>query len=274
MCSGILGPEQQGFRKGRKCEDNIFILNSLLAKREKKKLVSHLMFLDLKEAYDRVDRPSLYKKLSQMNFPKSFIDFLQSYYSNDYISSASAGRSTGKLYLTRGLRQGCNLSAILFVLYMSELGNRLRRAGVGIELTENLLLSFLKFADDILLVSGLWSEMMILVRIVEKWCVDFKMVISVIKTKVVTPTNVYPWKIMNLLTNAYEDVEKLEQFKYLGLRQKFGANATISCNAINKLEKAIMYKRNILRIKRLIPDRVDVYLAMWKNIALPGSHPF
>ncbi len=85
---------------------------------------------------------------------------------------------------------------------MSELGNRLRRAGVGIELTENLLLSFLKFADDILLVSGLWSEMMILVRIVEKWCVDFKMVISVIKTKVVTPTNVYPWKIMNLLTNA------------------------------------------------------------------------
>ena len=268
--SRILGPEQQGFRKGRKCEDNIFILNSLLAKREKKKLVSHLMFLDLKEAYDRVDRPSLYKKLSQMNFPKSFIDFLQSYYSNDYISSASAGRSTGKLYLTRGLRQGCNLSAILFVLYMSELGNRLRRAGVGIELTENLLLSFLKFADDILLLSGLWSEMMFLVRIVEKWCVDFKMVISVIKTKVVTPSNVYPWKIMNLLTNAYEDVEKLEQFKYLGLLQKFGANATISCNAINKLEKANMYKRNILRIKRLIPDRVDVYLAMWKNIALPS----
>ena len=29
--SSILGPEQQGFRQNRRCEDNVFLLNSLLS---------------------------------------------------------------------------------------------------------------------------------------------------------------------------------------------------------------------------------------------------
>ena len=153
--SRILGPEQQGFRKGRRCEDNIFIVNSLLAGTNNKKVVAHLLFLDLKEAYDRVDRPTLYSKLRQLNFPEGFVAFLQDYYSNDFVTTDSAGAKTRKIFLTRGLRQGCNLSAILFVIYMSELGNRLRRAGVGTGLSQTILLSFLKFADDILLFATL-----------------------------------------------------------------------------------------------------------------------
>ena len=82
--SQILGPEQQGFRKGRRCEDNIYLINSILTKAEQKKAVTHLLFLDLKEAYDRVDWMILYKKLSQLNFPDSFIDFL-----NDYLVMTS-----------------------------------------------------------------------------------------------------------------------------------------------------------------------------------------
>ena len=74
-----LGLEQQGFRKGRKSKDNIYLINSILTKAEQKKAITHLLFLDLKEAYDRVDRMILYKKLWQLNFPASFIDFLKDY---------------------------------------------------------------------------------------------------------------------------------------------------------------------------------------------------
>ena len=61
-CS-VLGPEQQSFHKGRHCEDNMFVLNSLLSEAGFKCLVSHLLFLDLKEAYHCVDPDTLYRKL-------------------------------------------------------------------------------------------------------------------------------------------------------------------------------------------------------------------
>jgi len=195
----------------------------------------------------------LYKKLSQLNFPASFIDFLKDYYSHDYITSSTAGSTTRKLYLTRGLRQGCNLSAILFIIYLSELGNRLRKANVGIPVYKNILLSFLKFADDLVMFSGLWSEIMILIT-----------------TKVVTPDKNLLWRILNLESGKYEDVERLQDFKYLGILQKYGVNSTMVCNAANKLEKAKLYQRNILRMRRLIPDRIEVYLAMWNNVAIPS----
>ena len=39
--SCILGLEQQGFRRDRLCEDNVFLLNSLLLNQESKRLVLH-----------------------------------------------------------------------------------------------------------------------------------------------------------------------------------------------------------------------------------------
>ena len=268
--SKILGPEQQGFRKGRRCEDNILILNSILERAGDRKLVNHLLFLDLKEAYDRVDRTILYSKLKQLNFPDTFIEFLQDYYCNDFITTSSTGQSTSKMYLSRGLRQGCNLSAILFVIYISELGNRLRKTKVGVALTATILLSFLMFADDILLFTTLWSDMMVLIRVIEKWCIDFKMVISIIKTKVITQTSNLSWKILNLLSGSQEKIEQLQQFRYLGILQKFSTETTIKSNSADKVSKALCYLRNILRLKRIIPDRIDVYLAIWKNVALPS----
>ena len=52
--SGVLGTQQQGLRKDRGCEDSIFVLNSLVSKACGRRLVSHLLFLDLKQAYDRL----------------------------------------------------------------------------------------------------------------------------------------------------------------------------------------------------------------------------
>ena len=51
--SGLAGDLQNGFRKGRNCSDNIFILNSLLEINKDKKMLSYLMFVDLQEAYNR-----------------------------------------------------------------------------------------------------------------------------------------------------------------------------------------------------------------------------
>ena len=130
----IIGAEQNGFRSSRTCSDNIFILNSVLEINKNKKLLSHIMFIDLQEAYDRVDRDILLTKLKQLNVSSKFIDFLSSYYFLDNISTASSGKRTRKQYQKRGLRQGCNLSSVFFIIYMSELSYWMRAAGVGVRL--------------------------------------------------------------------------------------------------------------------------------------------
>ena len=87
----IVGLEQNGFRSSRSCSDNLFILHTAHEINKSRKILSHLLFVDLKEAYDRVDRDILLAKLRQLNFPTTFVNFLNNYYFQDSISTASGG---------------------------------------------------------------------------------------------------------------------------------------------------------------------------------------
>ena len=149
----LIGPEQNGFRANRSCSDNLFVLNTILEINRSKKLLTHLLFVDLKEAYDRVDRGVLLQKLKDMNFPAPFLRYLTDYYFLDNISTAIPGVRTRKQYQNRGLRQGCNLSSVLFVLYVSDLPTHLLAQGVGVRLPSGELVCVLLFADDIVLIA-------------------------------------------------------------------------------------------------------------------------
>ena len=118
-----------------------------------------------------------------------------------------------------------------FICSLSLLHNHLRPSGVGIPVVNVVILCFLKFADDLILFVLLWSDMMVLVWILESWCVDFQMVSSIEKSKVVTAVRYHLWRILNLLNSRFEEVELLREFRYLGVLQRSGAAATIACNA-------------------------------------------
>ena len=120
------------------------------------KRTAHLLFVDLQEAYNRVNRDILFYKMRQMNFSEKIMRFLEDYYSEDCITTESAGLRTKKQYQSRGLRQGCPLSSILFLIYVSELGQRLEAIKMGIESPSGEKIPGFIFADDIILqaVSG------------------------------------------------------------------------------------------------------------------------
>ena len=44
--------EQSGFRAGRSCLDNTFVLQQIIEKRKSRNLCTHLVFVDLEKAYD------------------------------------------------------------------------------------------------------------------------------------------------------------------------------------------------------------------------------
>jgi hypothetical protein len=55
----ILLEEQNGFRIGRSCIDNVFIIKQTIEKRGEFNLKTHMAFLDLEKAFDRVNRNQL-----------------------------------------------------------------------------------------------------------------------------------------------------------------------------------------------------------------------
>ena len=54
--SGMLGDVHGGFRKGRRTEDNIFIMERLIEMTRMGKVSLFVAFIDIEKAYDKVDR--------------------------------------------------------------------------------------------------------------------------------------------------------------------------------------------------------------------------
>lgn len=100
----VLGPEQNGFRPGRGCGDNLFVLNTLVEKFEDTRTLN-LCFIDIKAAYDSVDRTILWKRLERLNVPHALIVLMKDYYKNDSIQCTMGDVRSRKHYQTRGLRQ-------------------------------------------------------------------------------------------------------------------------------------------------------------------------
>ncbi|XP_029675198.1 uncharacterized protein LOC115242799 [Formica exsecta] len=75
---GIIPENQTGFRKGRGVMDNIYVLNYLAQRqisREKKKLIS--VFIDLKTAFDSVDREVLVRALRERGVREGLIERIE-----------------------------------------------------------------------------------------------------------------------------------------------------------------------------------------------------
>ena len=65
ISEAILLEEKNGFRIGRSCIDNVFTIKQTIEKRRKFNLETHMAFLDLERASDRVNRNQLWQILKK-----------------------------------------------------------------------------------------------------------------------------------------------------------------------------------------------------------------
>lgn len=209
--------------------------------------------------------------MRQLNFPEQLLDYLKDYYTHDNIITEAAGQASRRQFQSRGLRQGCNMSSILFVLYLIALGPRLEASGLGVDLGGGLIIAYLKFADDIFLISSTESGLEDLKIILEGWCFDFRMKVSKKKTQVISPDKSYVWTITDLEDEAnLLELKHVDEYKYLGVVQKLSLRDTTVAKQSAMVSRATTYKNSILRLRNTLPDKLDVSRATWENIANPS----
>jgi sorting nexin-29 len=70
--------EQNEFRPGSSCIDNVFTAKQIIEKIREQNLETHIAFIDFEKAFDRVNRLRLWEILQRRGYPKHLVDATQS----------------------------------------------------------------------------------------------------------------------------------------------------------------------------------------------------
>ena len=112
----LIDNDQTGFIKGRYIGENIRTIEDIISYANENNIQGLLLQLDFEKAYDSIEWPFLFAALRKFNFPHSLIEGIKLLYTNIVSTVVNDGYSCGWFKLERGVRQGCPLSCILFIL--------------------------------------------------------------------------------------------------------------------------------------------------------------
>lgn len=114
----IIEESQNGFMTGRYIIDNIRLVLDLLDYSDLISENSFILFLDFQKAFDSLEHNFLFKTLDLFNFGEHFKKSVRTLYSAANSSIKLPHGTTSRFNVECGIRQGCPLSAFLFLLPM------------------------------------------------------------------------------------------------------------------------------------------------------------
>jgi exonuclease III len=114
----IIGPFQTCGVMGRSIHQNVKIMRDVTSFANARGVGSAFVTLDQKKAFDRVDWSFLQKVLTRFNFGPIFRSWVSTLYRDISSSILINGHTSTPFHLYRGVRQGCPLSPLLYVMFI------------------------------------------------------------------------------------------------------------------------------------------------------------
>ena len=144
----------------------------------------HSYFIDLKKAFDSVDRNLLWYKLLCYGINSNLLGNLKALHSK--VNYCLEINSTGTEWFTvnRGVKQGCLLSPALFNLYINDLVPYVQNLNLGVNIEEDIVKCILLYADVIALFTNNENDLQQLIHRVATWCDKNCLTMIIDKTKV------------------------------------------------------------------------------------------
>ena len=229
----LLPEFQSGFRQGRSCRDNTFVLNCVIQSQLQKQNGNCLaLFIDFKQAFPSVNQQKLWSKLASTEISTKFIRILDSLYRNAEMKVRTSQGTSEPVKITKGVLQGEVLSPILFSLFIADLEEFLIKRGVrGIAISSLVDILILAYADDLIILVDNASGMMRALKVLKEYCEENNLVINTSKTKImVFKRGGRDKKVPNFYFGK-ELIEVVKSYEYLGV--KF-TNTALFDKAANK----------------------------------------
>lgn len=276
----VLCEEQAGFRKNYSTMDHIFNLKCLidLYLHRNKKL--YCAFIDYRKAFDSVDRVLLWYKLLQHGVDGKMFNIIFGMYESAK-SCVRLGNDTSEYFFSNvGVRQGENLSPVLFSLFLNDLNEFISKAYNGLSnvsgaihlMLDNedfavyLRLYFLLYADDTVVLAESEAELQAALNAMFLYCKTWKLEVNESKTKVVIfCKKKIPQKPIFTYNGINLNVE--DEFTYLGvLFSNNGKFAKTKKRALDQGRKAMF---SIMKKSRKFNLPVDLQLHLFDTMVSP-----
>ena len=228
---GILGEEQAGFRAGYCTLDHIFVLNCLIYFYKARYERLFCAFIDYMKAFDLIDRIALWQKLIKHEINGKFISVIFNLYSNAKSAVKNGDLITDFFPCNIGVRQGENLSPVLFSIFLNDFQDYIAPRFNGLPKISNLCstmisdedvevfvkLFTLLYADDTVVLAETEEDLQNSLVAVYEYCEQNSLKVNVDKTKIVIFSNGYVRKHRNFFFGSLP-IEVVSDYVYLGMR--------------------------------------------------------
>ena len=278
--NGLLGYEQGGYRKGHSTTQHIFSLHSLINLYLQKKKKLYCLFVDYRKAYDKIQRNLLWDKLLKLGIQGKIVDVVKNLYIKAKSCVKTQLQGTSDFFSCNlGLRQGENLSPILFSIFLNDLktfmSEKLCKINLPANLANNadyddiehfLYLFILLYADDTAILSESPKEMQQALNVLHEYCVLNGLSINVDKTKVLVFSR---GKIRNIPDFNFngERVDVVFEYKYLGTVMNYNNRFLVAIKAqCLSASKAIF---SLLKKSRKLDLPIDIQLDLFDKCIAP-----
>ena len=213
------------FRKGRDCTDAIFTLRQLSEKVIEHDRELNIIFVDQEKTPDRVNRDKLWQTLKLYYIQGQSLDSIRAIYANSMSAVRTSGGLTDWFDITSGVRQGCVLSPLLFIIYMDRIT---KEANLEPEALDVLLSS-----DDQSLAHESKERLKEHTSSLNSTCEEYDMKISVTKTETMNVSRTPG--TLNIKIND-TNLKQVKEFKYLG--SIFTDDGRMNRETKNRIQKA------------------------------------
>ena len=263
--NNILFNGQHGFRSGHSCETALHELISDLNLNRDKRLISLLLFIDFRKAFDTVDARKLLRKLLHYGFDNSALDLITNYFISRFQSVRVKGKRTPLMSIRLGVPQGSVLGPLFFLIMINDLAFILE-------------INCKMFADDTTIYDAdidletLIRKFVIKIKPLFEWCHLNKLDLNLEKTYFMFVTNRRLKLPSEIIVNkqtikGVEHISKVEvvnSFKLLGVTIDTKLNFTEHCSNLKKI-----INRKMFSIKRLFYLATKVKIHFFKTFILP-----
>ena len=146
--------EQAGFRKERFCCEQIATLRIIVEQTLEWNIRLCMVVEVFEKAFDSIDREVLWKILRHYGVPEKIMRMIRVFFDGFQARVLHEGEMTGSFSMNTGVRQGCLLSPLLFLMALDWVSRQAfvdNQAGIQFPLLQKL--EDIDFPDDMVLLS-------------------------------------------------------------------------------------------------------------------------
>ena len=270
-----MGYEQAGFRQEFSTLDHVFTLHAIIEYYKSRKGRLYCAFVDYSKAFDLIDRASLWLKMIKNCVTGKILNVIQNLYENAKSCIRSSDKISEFFTCNQGVRQGENLSPVLFAIYLNDFKHFMSENCTGLKQLDEKIhadidvfmrLYVLLYADDTIILAETAEDLQQALHSLNDYCNKWHLHINISKTKIVifSRGKIRKYPVFKI---GLTEVEVADDYIYLGVT--FNYNGSFRKAIVKQISQARRAMFVLLQKARILRLPIDIVLELFDICVVP-----